>query len=103
MEGGFDGDAVVAQEAWRGSVEDGGRGAGVAVGGVEDEFQDGADSAGGELLLVFVDAVGGGALAVGAVEDAGDGGVADEVGLAGGEAAGVADLDVLQISGRRVR
>jgi len=34
VEGGLDVDAVVAQEARRGSVEDGGRGVGVAVGGV---------------------------------------------------------------------
>src|SRR6266516_2527546 len=40
MERGFDVDAVVAQEARRGSVENGGRGAGVAVGGVEDELED---------------------------------------------------------------
>ena len=70
------------------------------------------DAAGGELLLVFldadaalgcdgggVDAVGGGAFAVGAVEDAGDGGVADEVGFAGGDAAGVGDLDVFEVAG----
>ena len=71
------------------------------------------DASGGELLLVFldadaalgrdgggVDAVGGaGALAVGAVEDAGDGGVADEVGFAGGDAAGVSDLDVFEVAG----
>ena len=112
VEGGFDVDAIVAQEAWRCSVEDGGRGAGVAVGGVEDEFENGADAAGGELLFVFldadaafgcngggVDAVGGAALAVGAGEDAGDGGVADEVGFAGGDAAGVGDLDVFEVAG----
>ena len=46
-----------------------------------------------------VDAVDGAALAVGAGEDAGDGGVADEVGLARGEAAGVGDLDVLEVAG----
>ena len=31
-------------------------GAGVAVGGVQDELEDRADAAGGELLLVFLDA-----------------------------------------------
>ena len=114
VEGGLDVDAVVAEEAGRVAVEDGGGGAGVAVGGVEDELEDGADAAGGELLLVFldadaalgcdgggVDAVGGrgAAFAVGAVEDAGDGGVADEVGFAGGDAAGVGDLDVFEVAG----
>jgi hypothetical protein len=92
-------------------VQDGGRGAGVAVGGVEDELEHRADAAGGELLLVFldadaalrrdgggVDAVDGRRWAVGAVEDAGDGGVADEVGLALSDAAGVGDLDVLEIA-----
>ncbi len=53
---GFDVDAVVAEEAGRGAVEDGGGGAGVAVGGVEDELEHGACAAGGELLLVFLDA-----------------------------------------------
>src|SRR5260370_3915629 len=78
VEGGFGVDAVVAEEAWRCSMKDGGLSAGVAVGGVQDELEDRADSAGGELLFVFlyadsalgcdgsgVDAVGGGAFAIG--------------------------------------
>src|SRR5258705_632726 len=56
VEGSFDVDAVVAQKAWRGSVEDGGRGAGVSVRGVEDELEDRAYAPGGELLLVFLKA-----------------------------------------------
>ncbi len=56
VERGFDVDAVVGEQARRGAVEDGGGGAGVAVGGVEDELEDGACAAGGELLLVFLDA-----------------------------------------------
>jgi len=40
IEGGLDVDAVVAQEAWRCAVEDGGLSACVAVGGVQDELQD---------------------------------------------------------------
>src|SRR5438105_3256604 len=115
VEGGFDVDAVVAQEAWRCSVEDGGRGAGVAIGGMEDELQDRAYAAGGELLLVFldanaafvgdcggVDAIGRGALAVGAIENASNGGIADEIGFSRSEAASVGDLDVFQIAGRGV-
>ena len=41
-EWGLDVDAVVAEQAGRVAVEDGGGGAGVAVGGVEDELEDGA-------------------------------------------------------------
>ena len=73
VERGFDVDAVVGEQAGRGAVEDGGGGAGVAVGGVEDELEDGACAAGGELLLVFLDADaallrdGGGVDAVGCV------------------------------------
>lgn len=119
VERGLDVDAVVGEQAGRVAVEHGGGGAGVAGGGVEDDLEDRACTAGGELLLVFldadaallgdgrgVDAVGGAALllavALSVGEDAGDGGVADEVGFAGGEAAGVGDLDVLQVSRRRV-
>src|SRR3954447_19108928 len=99
VEGSLDVDAVVAEEAQRGSVKNGGRGAGVAIRRVKDELQHRAYSAGCELLLVFlnanaaflsdgrgIDAIGCGALAVGAIEDAGDGGVADEIRFAGGEA-----------------
>ena len=56
VERGLDVDAVVAEEAGGVAVEDGGGGAGVAVGGVQDELEDGAYAAGGELLLVFLDA-----------------------------------------------
>src|SRR6266851_1028139 len=108
----LDVDAIVSQQARRASMEDGGRGAGVALGGVEDDLQDRARASRGELLLVFLDADaallrdGGGVdsidrLRVG--EDAGDGGVADEVGLAGGDATRVGDLDVFQIAGGGVR
>ncbi len=107
VEGGLDVDAVVTEQAGRVAMEDCGGSAGVAIGGVEDEFQDRANAASGEFLLVFldanaalgrdgggVDAVGGCAFALGAVEDAGDSGVADEVCFAGGDAAGVGNLDV---------
>ena len=56
VEGGLDVDAVVAEEAGGVAVEDGGGGAGVAVGGVEDELEDGPYAAGGELLLVLLNA-----------------------------------------------
>ena len=112
VEGGLDVDAVVAEEAGGVAVEDGGGGAGVAVGGVEDELEDGPYAAGGELLLVLlnadatllgdggsVDAIGGASLTVSGAEDAGDGGVANEVGFAGGDAASVGDLDVFEVAG----
>src|ERR1700743_1993425 len=81
---------------------------------MEDELQDRAKAAGGELLFVFlnadaalvsdggcIDAVRGGTLAfaICAVEDAGDGGVADEVSFAGGDPAGVGDLNVFEVAG----
>ena len=37
---GFNVDAVVGEQAGRGAVEDGCRGAGVAVGGVKDDLED---------------------------------------------------------------
>ncbi len=95
-------------------MQDGGGGAGVAVGGVQDDLEDRACAAAAELFLVFLDADaalgcdGGGvdavghAAAVSTAEDAGDGGVADEVGFAAGDAAGVGDLDVFEVAWRRV-
>ena len=52
----LDVDAVVGEEAGRGAVEHGGRGAGISVGGVKGELEDGAGAAGDELALVFLDA-----------------------------------------------
>src|SRR5258708_3024348 len=49
----LDVDAVVGEQAGRASMEDGGGGAGVALGGVEDDLQDRARASSRELLLVF--------------------------------------------------
>jgi hypothetical protein len=95
VERSLDVDAVVGEQPGRGSVEDCGGGADVAVGGVEDELENRACASGGELLLVFLDAnatlCGDGCridavgyngwldVVLGTCEDTGDGGVADEV------------------------
>ena len=114
---GFDVDAVVVEQARRMAVEDGGEagpvtlcvGAGDAFAGpVQLETESGAGAAGDVLAFVFLnaDAALGGCRggvdaidAVGSVEDAGDGGVADEVGLERCETAVVGDGDVLDAAG----
>ena len=85
--------------------------AGGLAGPVEGEAEGGAGAAGDLLALVFLDAdaaLGSGCGgvdavdAVGSVEDAGDGGVADHVGLEGGEAAVVGEGDALDVAERGV-
>ena len=114
---GFDVDAVVVEQARRVAVQDGGKAGPVTlcIGAadafarpVQRETKSGAGAAGDVLTLVFlnadaalgsrrggVDAID----AVGSVEDAGDGGVADEVGLERGEATVIGDGDVLDAAG----
>ena len=114
---GFDVDAVVVEQARRVAVQDGGKAGPVTlsiVAGdafarpVQRKTKRGSGTAGDVLALVFlnadaalgscrggVDAID----AVGSVEDAGDGGVTDEVGLERGETAVVGDGDVFDAAG----
>ena len=114
---GFDVDAVVGEQARRVAVEHGRGGAGVAsllfsrTGRVQGELEHRAGAAGDEFFLVFLDANAAllryscrvnpvdAVFTFGVSEDAGDGGVADEVGLALRDAARVGDVDVFQMAG----
>ena len=116
----FDIDAVVGEQAARaGAMQDGGGGGGFAAalalrgGKAQVDFEYGAAAAGDKLALVFMDADaalfgdGGGVDAVDGVgafgigKDAGDGGVADEIGFALRDAPGVGDVDGFERTGAR--
>jgi len=117
---GLDVDAIVAEQARRLAVEDGGKtcpgaalvmAAGCLARPMKGKAERRACAAGDLLALVFLDAdaaLGGrcGGVdavdAVGPVKDAGDGGVADHVRLEGGEAAVVGERDAFYVSQRGV-
>lgn len=104
FEGGFDVHAVVGEQAGLFAVEDGAGDFDGAGGVIEGDGEDAGGSAAGGFALLFGDAdafflgygVGVDAVDVLKVrEQAGEGGVADEVGFGVSEGAGVAELDGL--------
>ena len=115
MERGFDVDIVVGEEAGRGPVQHGSRGAGIAFRGVQHKLEHRACTARDELPLVLLDAdsafrrdgcginavrdESGLKAIIGVGENPGDGGVADEVGFTLSDTAGVGDLDVFEVAG----